>query len=107
MCELLVPEKQVAFPMPWNRAVLDLGGAFADGDRIDDLPRQPAWCGATFRIAHAPPRPKMPKQIFLEHATSLDKQTAIDGFVGHPQALVGREFALQPSRDLLRRPIER
>jgi len=101
MCELLVPE------MAWNRAVLDLGGTFADGDRIDDLSRQPAGCGATFRIAHAPPRPKMPEQLFLEHATGLDKQTAIDGFVGHLQALVGWEFTLQPSRDLRGRPIER
>jgi hypothetical protein len=53
------------------------------------------------------PCPKMRDQLFLKHAAGLDKQTAIDGFVGHPQALVGREFSLQPPRDLFGRPIER
>src|SRR6266436_828426 len=67
------PREQVAFPMAWNGTVLDFGGTFADGDRIDDLSRQPAWRSATFRIAHAPPCPKMPDQLFLEHAAGLDK----------------------------------
>ena len=73
--------EQVAFPMAWNGAVLDFGRTFADGNRIDDLSRQPAWHGAAFPIAHAPPCPKMSEQLFLEHAAGLDKQTAIDGFV--------------------------
>jgi hypothetical protein len=88
--------------MAWNGAVLDFGRTFSNRNRVDDLSRRPTWRGTTFRIAHAPPRPKMPDQLFLEHAAGLDKQTAIDGLVGHPQALVGREFSLQPPRDLLR-----
>src|SRR5258708_28851940 len=66
--------EQVAFPMAWNGAVLDFGRTFADGDRIDDLPRQAAWRSAAFRVAHAPPCPKMPEQLFLEHPASLDVQ---------------------------------
>jgi hypothetical protein len=68
------PREQVAFPMAWNGALLDFGRTFADGNRIDDLSRQPAWRGATFRIAHAPPRPKMPDQLFLEYPACLHKQ---------------------------------
>jgi len=45
--------------MAWNGTVLDFGGTFADGNRIDELSRQPAWRGATFRIAHAPPGPRL------------------------------------------------
>ena len=58
------------------------------------------------RRENAPPCPKMPKQLLLEHAAGLDKQTAIDGFVRHPRAFVGSELALEPPRDLLGRPIE-
>src|SRR4030095_9978722 len=65
------PREQVAFPMAWNGTVLDFGRTFADGNRIDDLSRQPAWRGATFRIAHTPPCPKMPDQLFLENAARL------------------------------------
>src|SRR2546425_10676629 len=67
--------QQVAFPMPGNGAVLDFGRTFSDRNRIDDLSRQPAWRGAAFRIAHAPPGPQMPDQLFLEHPAGLDKQT--------------------------------
>ena len=98
--------EQVAFPMAWNGAVLDFGRTFADGNRIDDLSRQPAWRGAAFPIAHAPPCPKMSEQLFLEHAAGLDKQTAIDGFVGHPQAFSGTEWSLEQTRDLFGRPIK-
>jgi hypothetical protein len=43
----------------------------------------------------------MTKQLFLEHATRLDKQAAIDGLVGHLIALVFRIRSLQPAGDLL------
>src|SRR6516162_3124601 len=93
--------------MAGNGAIFDFGGTFTDGNRIDNLSRRPAWLTAAFRIAHASPGPKMPHQFFLEHPTGLDKQTAIDGFVGHSQSFIVREFSLQPSRDLLGRPIQR
>ena len=67
------PREQIAFPMAWNGTVFDFGGTLSDGNRIDDLSRQPAWRGASFRIAHASPCPKMPHQLFLEHTTGLDK----------------------------------
>src|SRR3981081_1510721 len=92
--------------MAGNGGVLDFGRTFADGNRINDLSRQPAWRGATFPIAHAPPCPKMSEQLFLEPAAGLAKQTAINSFVGHPQAFVGRECSLEPPRDLLGRPIQ-
>jgi hypothetical protein len=76
--------------MTWNGTILDFGGTFADRNRIDNLPGLLAWRGATFRIAHAPPGPKMPDQLFLEHPAGLDKQTAIDGFVTVPQTLLLR-----------------
>ena len=37
----------------------------------------------------------------MTNATGLDRQTAIDGFAGHPQAFVGREFAFQPPPDVI------
>jgi hypothetical protein len=91
--------------MAWNATLLDFSGTLSDGNRIDDLSRRPAW-GATFRIAHTPPCPKMSDQLFFEHSASLNKQIAIDSFVGQPQAFVGRKCSLEPPRHLFGRPIK-
>lgn len=45
-------------------------------------------------------------QHFFQYTARLNKQTAIDGFVGHVQRLVIGKRPFQPTSYLLRRPIE-
>ncbi len=43
---------------------------------------------------------------FFQHSAGLNEQAAVDGFVGHAQALVIRILGLQPSGNLLGRPVQ-
>src|SRR5712664_3901971 len=58
------------------------------------------------RTAHAPLRPQLVQQLFFQHSTGLNEQAAVDGFVGHAQALVIGILDLQPSGNLLGRPVQ-
>ena len=98
--------EKISFPVARHGAVLDLGWPLADGDHIDDL-SQSALRGATLGLAHLPRFTQVCHQLLLQHAAGLNKETAIDRFVGYLHALVGWELPLQPARDLLRRPLER
>ena len=53
-----------------------------------------------------PHRAKVSDQFFLEHPASLDEQTTVDGFMGHVHVLIVRKLTLEPTRYLLRRPIQ-
>ncbi len=57
------------------------------------------------RAAHASLRAQLVQQLFFQHSAGLNEQAAIDGFVGHAQALVIRILGLQPSGNLLGRPV--
>src|SRR6478736_4897467 len=46
-------------------------------------------------------------QLLLQHAAGLNEETSIDRLVRQTQALVMGEVDLQPTGDLLRRPIQR
>ncbi len=92
--------------MARNRAVFDLGRALSDGDGIDDLT---APLAAKARFLGPPdhsPCSQMPDELLLEHASSLNEEASVDGFVGDLHLLVVRVSPLQPPRDLLRCPIE-
>src|SRR5208337_570289 len=48
----------------------------------------------------------MVHQLFLQHSTRLNEQAAVNGLVGHAHALVVGITGLQPSGNLLRRPVQ-
>ena len=50
-------------------------------------------------------RPQMPHQLLFQRSARLNEQAAINRFVRHAQALVVRVCCLQPSGNLLRRPV--
>lgn len=81
--------------------VLHTGWAFADGHGIDD----PAMDGGLLRVvartAHAPGTPQVLQKLFLQGTARLDKERAVDGFVGHLQILFTRGSPFEPSCDLL------
>src|SRR6266852_7497178 len=58
------------------------------------------------RATHAPLRPQVVHQLLFQHSTRLNEETTVDGFVGHAQALVIGILGLQPSGNLLGRPVQ-
>ena len=91
--------------MTGDGAVLNLCGPLANGDGIDDLTLG-VPCSSS---VHGPTdewlRSKMLNQLLFQHSSSLDEQTAIEGLVGHAHALVAGIASLQPTGNLLRRPV--
>ncbi len=57
------------------------------------------------RAADPPLRSQMPNQLLFQRSARLQEQGAVNGFVRHAQALVVRIGLLQPSGNLLRRPV--
>src|SRR5262249_19579737 len=98
--------KKISFPMARHGTILYLGGSLADGDHIEYVSLSILGLAA-FCVAHLPPGTPLRRQLLLQHAAGLNKETAIDRVVRYPHVLVGRELLLEPARDLLRRPLQR
>src|SRR4029077_21047468 len=98
--------KKISFPMARNGTILGLGGSLADRDHIEYVPLSVPGLGA-FGVTHLPPCTQLCRQLLLQHAARLNKETAIDRFVRYPHVSVGRELLLQPTGDLLWRPLQR
>src|SRR5579864_6756663 len=97
---------EVALPMAGNGAVLNFRGPFPDGDGIDDLSTAVSTITRVPRAAYTPLGPKMLNQLLLQHSSRLNKQAAVNGFMGHAHGLVLAIPPLQPSGNLFRRPIQ-
>ena len=91
--------------MARHGAILGLGGSLADGDHIEYVSLSILGLAA-FGVAHLPPCTQLCRQLLLQHAARLNKETAIDRFVRYPHISVGREMLLQPTGDLLWRPLQ-
>src|SRR5208283_1417781 len=58
------------------------------------------------RTAHAPLRPQVVHQLFLQYSSRLNEQAAINSLVGHAHTLVVGITGLQPSGNLFGRPVQ-
>ena len=58
------------------------------------------------RTAHAPLRPQMIHQLFLQYSSRLNEQAAINSLVGHVHILVVGITGLQPTGNLFGRPVQ-
>ena len=58
------------------------------------------------RSAHAPLRPQVVHQLFFQYSPCLNEQAAVHGLVGHAHALIVGIAGLQPSGNLLGRPVQ-
>src|SRR6185369_2611489 len=58
------------------------------------------------RAAHAPLRPQVVQQLFFQHSAGMNEQATVNGLVGHSHALVIGILSLQPSGNLLGRPVQ-
>src|ERR1019366_4017384 len=99
------PAQQIALPMTWDGSIFDFCWALANGNSIDDLTaRMPVNAGVP-RAADPPLGSQMPHQLLFQRTPRLNEQAAINRFVRHAQALVVGMLTLQPSGNLLRRPV--
>jgi hypothetical protein len=57
------------------------------------------------RAPHGPCAPQMLHELLFQRSTGLNVESAVDRLVGHVLALVARVFSLQPTGNLLRRPL--
>ena len=99
------PTQQIALPMTGNGPVFNLRRAFPDGDGIDDPALGVPVNAGVPRATDPPLGAQMPYQLLFQRPARLDEQAAINRFVGHAQALIIRIGLLQPSGNLLRRPV--
>jgi hypothetical protein len=74
--------------MARNRTILDFSRALSDGNRIDDLTSPHTASVTVFASPHRSPRSQMPYEFFFKHASSLNEEASVDGFVGDLHLLV-------------------
>src|SRR5262249_10205914 len=103
---VLSADQQITFPMTGDCAVFCFRRSFADGDSVDDLPPCMSMFARMARAAHSPLRLQVVHQLFFQYSTSLNEQTAVDGLVRHAHTLVIGILGLQPSGNLLGRPVQ-
>jgi hypothetical protein len=80
--------KQIALPVTGDGAILDLRRPLADRDGIDDLTMGVPCSSSLYGATDESPGPRMLNQLLFQHSSSLDKQTTVEGLVGHAHALV-------------------
>src|ERR1700674_2300929 len=97
---------QVALPMAGNGAVLNFRGSFPDGNGINDLPTAVSAHTGLPGAAYTPLRSKVLNQLLFQHSSRLNEQAAVNRFVRHAHGLVLGIPPLQPSGNLLRRPVQ-
>jgi hypothetical protein len=88
-----------------HRAVFHRSRPDPDRDDVRDL-TAPAPLGAGVTgTADRPPRAQMREQLPLQHPTGLNEQAAIDRLMRHVPGRIIRIAALEPTGDLLGRPV--
>ena len=97
--------QQIPLPVTRNGSVFGLGGTLSHRDRLGDLAAQ-ILAGTLARIAEASPSTQMLDELFFQHPASLNEQALVDRFMRYLHALIAGVSDLQPSRDLLGRPLE-
>ena len=97
---VLLTGDQVAFPVPWNRTVLNLGWAVADHHHRIAEPLIPLTFFAV-RLTFRSSSPKCLLDFPFQATSGLEVEGLVDRFVAHPHALVVGMIPAQTVRDLL------
>jgi len=95
----LEAKDQIAFPVPWNGAILNLGRTFADHDLIRDK-----WSSFALstrpRHAQSPSRTQSSNKFTAQRTTSLNEQGLINGFRAYARCVIFRKVQGQSSSNL-------
>src|SRR6266550_5302567 len=96
-------EDQIAFPVPWHRAVLGLCRSFADHQHRG-LEALTSLVGSALRPADSAAGAQTPGQFSTQLAAALDIEGLVDRLVRHAHLRLLRELQPQPAADLFRAP---
>jgi hypothetical protein len=94
--------QQIAFPMAWYLAILNLGGSAPDRHRIDNLALGLPRGAGCLAPSHDPATPQMGHQLFLRHSTGLNKQAFVNCFVADMHSSIAIIRDPEPTRHFLR-----
>src|SRR5262245_26181848 len=92
--------------MTWNGTVLHFSGSFPNRDGLRNLTAPVFKDTRVLRPAYAALGSQVVQQLLLQRATGLNEQASVNGFVGHPHALIIGILGFQPAGNLLRRPVQ-
>src|SRR5262250_2136638 len=92
--------------MTRNGTVLHFSGPFAYRDGLRDLSAPVFKDTRLLRPAYAALGSQVVQQFLLQRSTGLNEQASVNGFVGHPHALIIGILGFQPAGNLLRRPVQ-
>src|SRR5450631_1576267 len=91
--------------MPGNGSVFDLCGTLANRDNSHDRSASLASSAVVQSVAYRAGAAQVRNQLFLQHATRLDEEAAVNRLVRHPHTFIVAIGSFKPSGDLLRRPV--
>src|SRR6202047_1408990 len=91
--------------MTRDRAVRNFSGSFPNRDGIWNLTARVLEDTRVLRTTHAPLGSQVVHQLFFQHSARLEEQATVNGLVGHAHPLVLGILGLQPSGNLLGRPV--
>src|SRR6185369_14256102 len=92
--------------MTRDRAFRNFSGSFLDRDGMGDLTARVLEDTRVLRATHAPLGSQVLHQLLFQHSARLDEQTTVNGLVGYAHPLVLGILRLQPSGNLLGRPVQ-
>src|SRR5690606_33881111 len=100
---VLLPDDQIALPMPRNSTIFDLRRPVADHNHRVDEPARAMLRGLLRNAARTPGAQRLGHLAF-EPATGLEVESLVDRLRAHPHALIVWMLLADPITDLLRRP---
>jgi hypothetical protein len=93
--------------MTGHRSVFDLSRSLTNRDGLGDrLAALADLAAVTTSIAEHASATQVRQELFFQHTTRLDEETAVDRLVRHPPTLIVAKRSFKPSGNLLRRPVE-
>ena len=81
-------------------------GLSLDQDGLRDLTAPIFKDARVLRPAYAALGSQVLQQLLFQRSAGLNEQASVNGFVGHPHALIIGILGFQPAGNLLRRPVQ-
>jgi hypothetical protein len=98
--------KEIAFPVAGDRAFLDGRRAITNRYCIDDPVSGLPFIRGRSGASHYAARAEMVLKLLFQRASGLDEQRSVDRLMGNLQISIRWRLRFEPTRYLLRRPLQ-
>lgn len=93
--------------MTRNRSIFGLCGLLANRRSLEDRANTAAHLAAIrSSVAHRATATQVRKELFCQHFSGLDKETAVNCLVRHTPTVIVAKLSFKPYGNLLRRPVQ-